>query len=107
MTLPIGFFGSVHRWINTPDFLAEAAVCLSKATPRPFPKRDLLALGGRLWVEVLEAARLDPGGLDEAIDVLRLEPDHPTEAVGRQVADVDEPVQGARRHAQPPSRVLR
>ena len=43
-------------------------------------------------------------GLDELVDVLLREADHPAEAVGAQLALVDEPVEAAQRHPEPGSR---
>ena len=40
-------------------------------------------------------ARLDPAGLDVAVDVVVLQPDHPPELIGRELALVDEPVEAA------------
>ncbi len=42
---------------------------------------------------MLERAGLDPAGLDERVDLVFLQPDHPAEPVGGDVALVDEPVQ--------------
>ncbi len=43
---------------------------------------------------MLEGARLDAAGLDEAVDLLLLEADDPPEAIGRELSFVDEAVQG-------------
>ena len=67
---------------------------------------DLL-LGARVGVEVLEGAGLDAGRLDEGLDIVGLQSDHPPEPVGRQVAEVDEPVEGSWRDPEATSRVLR
>ena len=44
---------------------------------------------------MLELARLNSAGLDEAVDVLDFYPDYPSELIGRQVPFVNEPLQAA------------
>ena len=60
--------------------------------------------GARVGVEVLERAGLDAAGVDEGVDVGGLQPDDPPEAVGRDLALVDEPVERAGRDAEPVGR---
>ncbi|CAA9231281.1 MAG: hypothetical protein AVDCRST_MAG10-1177 [uncultured Acidimicrobiales bacterium] len=56
---------------------------------------------------MLEVARGDARGLDERLDLALLEADDPAELVGRKLALVDQAVEGADRHPQPPSRFAR
>src|SRR5262249_32284295 len=51
-------------------------------------------------VEVAELAGLDAPGVDEGRDVRSAQPDDPTESVGREIAQVDQPVEGAGRNAE-------
>jgi hypothetical protein len=44
---------------------------------------------------VLEGAGRDPTRLDELVDLVLLEADHPAEPVGGQLALIDEPIEGA------------
>lgn len=49
---------------------------------------------------MLERARFDPARVDEGVDLVLLEADDATEAVGRKLALVDEPVQRPRGDAE-------
>src|SRR3954463_12714608 len=75
---------------------------------RPDPDVDESGVGrSGLGIEVLERAGLDLALLDELVDLVRLQPNHAAEWVGRDVALVDESIQGARRDAEPRRRVGR
>src|SRR5438046_14577 len=62
---------------------------------------------GRSWlgIEVLERAGLDLAVVYELVDLVRLQPNHAAESVGRNVALVDEAIQGARGDAEAGRRV--
>ena len=53
---------------------------------------------------MLERAGLDAAGLDEHIDFVRLQTDDPAEAIGRELAFVDESIERARGDAEPRGR---
>jgi len=67
---------------------------------------SVVVAADRFGVEVLELARLDAGALDEGLDLVRSEADDPPEAVGRQIAVVDEPVERAGGDAETPGSLL-
>ena len=54
----------------------------------------------RLRVEVLETSRCDAGVVDEIVDVVEAQTDHPTKLIGRKVAFVNEAIKRAKVDAQ-------
>src|SRR3954451_9366521 len=77
--------------------------CLRPALPEA--ALGLRQLPAGIRVQVLELARLDAGVGDEVVDLVFLEADHPPELVGRDLALVDQPIQGADRDPQPACRL--
>src|SRR3954452_20060516 len=69
-------------------------------------RRVELGLGScRFRIEVLESAGLNPTAVDETVDFVFFEPNYSPEAIGGDVALIDESVQRSRRDPQPLRRV--
>src|SRR5438270_12445391 len=75
-----------------PEGLAEAVFGLRQLAPS-------------VGVQVLQLAGLDASVADEVVDLVLLEPNHASELVGRELAFVDQPVEGADRDPQPACRL--
>lgn len=67
--------------------------------------RDLLGRS-RLGIQMLERTGFDTVSIDERIDLVLLQSDHPTEPVGGEPAFIDEPVQSSWRKPERGSRFL-
>ncbi len=63
--------------------------------------RDRVGALAGIGVEMVKASRLNAAGVNEGINLGDTQTNHPSESVGRKLAFIDEPVQGACGHAQP------
>jgi len=66
---------------------------------------DLLGRS-RLGIQMLERTRFDTVSIDERIDLVLLQSDHPAEPIGGKLAFIDQPVQSSWRKPERGSRFL-